>query len=224
MSIKHTNSPHNPADNRRPLHLLLMVLPVLLTACGGGGSSETTPTQSTAPLPTPAAVATPAAATSAPAAVAAPAPVDNASCGLNAPGGIQAEILQRVNALRASGAVCGSVAYRAAGALNWNTTLLQAAKGHATDMATNNYFAHTGLDGRSPAQRVAAAGYNYSRMGENIAAGQPSVASVMAAWIASPGHCQNMMTPEYLDIAVACVRNDASTYRLYWAMELGRLR
>ena len=228
MPIKHTHALHDPVYNRRPLHLLLMVLPALLTACGGGGGgSENTQSaalQSTAPLPTPAAVTTPAAATSAPAAATAPAPVEDTSCGLNAPGGIQAEILQRVNALRVSGAVCGSVAYPAVGALNWNTTLLQAAKGHATDMATNNYFSHTGLDGRSPAQRVSAAGYNYSRMGENIAAGQPSVASVMAAWIASPSHCQNMMTPEYLDIAVACVRNDASAYRLYWAMEMGRLR
>ena len=106
--------------------------------------------------------------------------------------------------------------------MTWNANLLQAAKGHATDMATNNYFSHTGLDGRSPAQRVVAAGYNYSRMGENIAAGQPSVKSVMDAWIASPSHCQNMMTPDYRDIAVACTRNDASTYSLYWAMEMGR--
>lgn len=232
MPIKHTHSLHDPVYHRRPLHLLLMVLPLLLAACGGGGggfeNTQSSAPQSTAPLPTPAAVTTPAAAaTSTPAAAtvsAAPASGGDTSCGLNAPGGIQAEILQRVNALRASGAVCGSVAYPAAGALNWNTTLLEAAKAHANDMATNNYFSHTGLDGRSPAQRVSAAGYNYSRMGENIAAGQSSVAEVMTAWIASPSHCQNMMTPEYPDIAVACVRNDASAYRLYWAMEMGRLR
>ena len=89
-------------------------------------------------------------------------------------------------------------------------------------MATNNYFAHTGQDGRTPDQRVLAAGYSYSRMGENIAAGQTSVASAMAGWIASPSHCQNMMTPDFRDIAVACARNDASTYRIYWVMEMGR--
>lgn len=131
-------------------------------------------------------------------------------------------MLQRVNAFRAAGAVCGTVAYPPAGALSWNANLLQAASGHATDMATNNYFDHAGRDGRSPAQRVLAAGYSYSRMGENIAAGQTSVESAMAGWIASASHCQNMMTPDFRDIAVACARNDAAEYRLYWVMEMGR--
>lgn len=100
--------------------------------------------------------------------------------------------------------------------------MLQAAKAHAADMAAKNYFAHTGLDGRSPGERVLAAGYSYGRTGENIAAGQPTVESVMAAWIASASHCQNMMTPDYRDIAVACIRNDAADYRLYWVMEMAR--
>jgi uncharacterized protein YkwD len=150
------------------------------------------------------------------------APAGDTSCGLNAPGGIQAEMLQRVNALRASGTMCGTVSYPAVAALTWNPTLLQAAKLHATDMASKNYFSHVGLDGRAPAERVLAAGYSYGRMGENIAAGQTSVESAMAAWTASPSHCQNMMTPDFRDIAVACVRNDAATYRYYWVMEMAR--
>lgn len=195
------------------------LLPVLLTACGGG--SDTAPqAQTAAPLPNAAVVSSSSSASATPA----PAPTasGDTSCGLNPPAGIQAEVLQRVNAFRASGARCGTADYPAAGALNWNTTLLQAAKLHATDMATNNYFSHTGQDGRSPDQRVLAAGYSYARMGENIAAGQPSVESAMAAWIGSASHCQNMMTPDLKDIAVACVRNDASSYRIYWVMEMGR--
>ena len=43
----------------------------------------------------------------------------------------------------------------------------------------------------------------------------------MVGWIGSVSHCQNMMTPDFKDIAVACVRNDASAYRLYWVMEMG---
>lgn len=226
MPAHHTHAPNQPVRQHRCIHLPLLVLTALLSACGGGGSDST---PSGAAAPDAAAVTTPsAAATSVPAAAAtaapsaAPASGSDTSCGLNAPGGIQAEMLQRVNAFRASGAVCGTVAYPAAGALSWNTTLLQAARSHATDMATNNYFSHTGLDGRSPAQRVLAAGYSYGRTGENIAAGQTTVESAMAAWIASASHCQNMMTPDYRDIAVACVRNDATTYRFYWVMEMGR--
>ena len=198
--------------------LSLLSLLALLAACGGGGSDPAPATQTAAPLPNAAVVASPATATPS----SAPAVSGDTSCGLNPPAGIQAEVLQRVNAFRASGARCGTADYPAAGALNWNTTLLQAAKLHATDMATNNYFSHTGQDGRSPDQRVLAAGYSYARMGENIAAGQTSVEAAVAAWIGSASHCQNMMTPDLKDIAVACVRNDASSYRIYWVMEMGR--
>jgi uncharacterized protein YkwD len=100
---------------------------------------------------------------------------------------------------------------------------MNAAAAHSSDMAANNYFSHNSLNGTTAPQRVEAAGYNYTAMGENIAAGQTSVQSVMNAWITSPGHCQNMMNPVFKDIAVACVRNDASTYRMYWTMEMGRL-
>ena len=190
----------------------------LLAACGGGGSDTAPSTPTAAPLPNAAVVSSSASAPTSPA----PTASGDTSCSLNPPAGIQAEVLQRVNAFRASGAVCGGVAYPAASALRWNANLLQAAKGHASDMAANNYFSHTGQDGRSPDQRVLAAGYSYARMGENIAAGQTSVESAMAAWIGSPSHCQNMMTPDFRDIAVACVRNDAARYHLYWVMEMGR--
>jgi uncharacterized protein YkwD len=212
----------------------LMALCLALAACGGGGGSDAPaasaspsaePGAEVAPLPTPVASTSPAAASSAPAASAsAPAAVADISCGLNGTAGIEAELLQRVNALRASGAVCGTTGFAATTALAWNTQLLAAAKEHSTDMAQKNYFSHTGQDGRNPGQRVTAAGYIWSTVGENIAGGQRSVEQAMAGWINSPGHCQNLMNPNFRDVAVACVRNDASTYRLYWTMNLGRSR
>lgn len=191
-----------------------------LAACGGGDATDNT-SNATAPVLTPVLVTIPA--TSPVTTPVPPPPGVNASCGLNGSAGIEAEIVQRVNAFRAAGAVCGSTTYAPAAALNWNSKLLQAATGHSNDMATNNYFSHTSLDGRTFTQRVLAAGYSYSAAGENIAAGQTSVQDVMTAWINSPGHCQNMMNTTFQDIAVACVRNDASTYRLYWTMNLGRI-
>ncbi len=188
-----------------------------IAGCGGGGG----PTDGTAPMTTPVATTAPANSPAVPAVTTAPGATD-ASCGLNGAAGIQAEILQRVNTLRLAGAVCGSTTVAATTALTWNTQLLQAARGHSTDMAQNNYFSHTSLDGRTLAQRVLATGYSYMALGENIAAGQTSVESVMTAWINSPGHCQNLMSPAFRDIGVACVRNDAAAYRLYWTMNLGR--
>ena len=144
------------------------------------------------------------------------------SCGLNQPNGIKQEMLERVNQLRSGGAMCGGAAYPLAPALSWNAELLQAAASHSADMATHNYFSHTSLDGRTPAQRLKQPGYDYSSMGENIAAGQISVEAVVNAWVTSPDHCKNLMNPVFRDMAVACVANSATTYGRYWTMELGR--
>lgn len=205
---------------------LALGLCAALTACGGGGEGNSTHAAAPSavlaatPVPLPATtIRAPVAQESEPVASNAGADV---SCGLNGAGGIQAELLYRVNALRAAGAVCGSTIYRATGPLNWNSMLLQAASGHSSDMARSNYFSHTSPDGGTMVQRIAATGYSMSAAGENIAAGQSTVEEVMRSWINSPGHCQNLMNPIYEDIGVACVRNDATGYGLYWTMNLGR--
>ena len=208
-----------------------------LAACGGGGADAPSAgaassgglASAVALLPPPvsgtAAVST---AATAPAVVApvssntAVGAVADFSCGLNGSAGIQAEVLQRVNALRAAGAVCGTTVFQPAPALAWNTALLGAAKGHSSDMALKNYFSHVSQDGRTAGQRITAAGYSWSTFGENIAGGQGSVEQVMTGWANSPGHCRNLMNPNFRDVAVACVRNDAADYRLYWTMNLGR--
>ena len=146
----------------------------------------------------------------------------DASCGLNGAAGIQAELMQRINALRAAGAVCGSTTFAATQPLIWNSMLMASSTGHSTDMANKNYFSHTSLDGRTVDKRITAAGYRVTAAGENIAAGQTTVQAVITGWTNSAGHCRNMMNPTCRDVGVACVRNDASAYRRYWTMNLGR--
>lgn len=225
-----------------------IVLPLLLLgACGGGSDAPeaeaagdgvtlgASPSAEVAAGATPAAAPGPAAATgSAPSAAAAttpspaaaptpapaPAPTaSNAYCGLS---GFQADLLNRINAARASARSCGGTAYPAVGSLNWNGALFAAAEGHSRDMAVNNYFSHTGLDGRNVAQRVSAAGYAWRAVGENIAAGQSSAGAVMSGWLSSPGHCGNIMSAQYQDVAVACVQRSGSAYGHYWTMVLAR--
>lgn len=134
----------------------------------------------------------------------------------------QRAVLQRINALRAAGAVCGASSYVAADPLRWNVQLLKAAQSHSSDMAGNNYFSHSSPKGGTMAQRVQASGYTFTRLGENIAAGQATASATLDGWMKSPGHCQNLMNPAFEDVALACVRTDQSRYRQYWTMNLGR--
>lgn len=132
-------------------------------------------------------------------------------------------MLQLVNARRAAGATCGSRgSFAPAAALSWNTKLTAASYGHSRDMADNNYFSHTSLDGRTLGDRVTAAGYGWSALGENIAGGQNTVQQVVDGWMASEGHCANIMNANFTEIGVACAYNASSTYKYYWTMDLGR--
>lgn len=137
-------------------------------------------------------------------------------------GNFQTDLMTLINQARASARTCGSTAYPAAAPLAWNGKLFDAAAGHSSDMATKNYFSHTSQDGRTFDQRITAAGYGWSTIGENIAAGQSSASSVMAGWMASSGHCSNIMNGNFTEVGVACVSNASSTYKRYWTMDLGR--
>lgn len=143
------------------------------------------------------------------------------SCGLP---DFRNSLLQQINAARASARSCGGAAAPAVAALAWNDRLFSAAARHSRDMAVNNYFSHTGLDGRSSSQRITDEGYAWSWAGENIAAGQSTASAVMAGWLASPGHCANIMRADYRDVAVSCVQRAGSDYRYYWTMTLARPR
>lgn len=110
----------------------------------------------------------------------------------------------------------------AAPPLGWSTVLESAAHAHSTDMAARNFFSHVGSDGSEVGQRVHAAGAGWSAAAENIAGGPSSVDEVMAGWLASPGHCANIMGPAFRQVAVACVVQPGSRYGRYWTMVLTR--
>lgn len=141
------------------------------------------------------------------------------TCGL---ADFQADLLQRVNAVRAVGARCGARgAFGPSGPLQWHGVLVAAAARHSQDMAQHNFFSHTGSDNSSPAQRISDAGYGWSLAGENIAAGYRNVQEVMDGWMSSDSHCANIMNPTLRDFGVACVPGGTSnTYNTYWTMDL----
>jgi uncharacterized protein YkwD len=219
---------------RRLMLLQCGVAAALLAGCGGGGGSGDSATDgtSTSSLPsasTPAASPTPPVTSPAPTPAspapspAAPSPAATATCGL--PDFVQSA-LARINQIRANGANCGSSgSFGAAAALTWSAALTQASAAHSLDMATNNYFSHVSLDGRTLRNRVDATGYLWSSLGENIAAGYPTVNAVVDGWVASPGHCANLMNPDFNQFGLACMPGNASSrYSTYWTMDLGRSR
>ena len=131
------------------------------------------------------------------------------------------QVLILVNQQRAAGASCGGTPYAPVGPLTMNGSLRAAAQEHSFDMAANDYFSHTSLDGRTFDQRIHNAGYFGSYLGENIAAGQPTPPSVVAAWMASTGHCVNIMTGSFTAVGVGYAFSSNSTYHAYWTMDFG---
>jgi uncharacterized protein YkwD len=148
-------------------------------------------------------------------------PPVEATCGLNQ---FEHRVLLRINAHRAAGAVCGGTAHTATSALRWDNRLQHAAAQHADDMARHDFMAHASSDGRTLVQRAEAAGYGYTVLAENVAAGQRSVDSVFDSWMRSPEHCRNIMDTRVRDVAAACVRNNAGRFGLYWTLSLGSPR
>jgi uncharacterized protein YkwD len=73
---------------------------------------------------------------------------------------------------------------------------------------------------RTVGERAHQAGYMWSAVGENVAAGQTTVASVMTAWMNSPGHRKNILNGNYKHIGVGITRGSNGVY--YWCVVFGR--
>jgi uncharacterized protein YkwD len=132
------------------------------------------------------------------------------------------QVLALVNEHRASGASCGSVAMPAVPPLVVDAALRRAARCHCLDMATHNYFDHTSKDGRSPWDRITAAGYTGFGNAENIAAGQSTPASVVGSWMSSTGHCDNVMSAGSNEIGVGYAFAASASYGHYWTQDFGK--
>ncbi|MYV39375.1 CAP domain-containing protein [Streptomyces sp. SID1328] len=121
-----------------------------------------------------------------------------------------ARIVELVNAERAK-AGCSPVAL--------NSTLTKAAQDHSADMAAHNTMSHTGSDGSDPGSRITAAGYQWSAYGENVAYGYSTPEEVMAGWMNSPGHRENILNCSYKEIGVGLAQPGS-----YWTQDFGTAR
>ncbi len=87
--------------------------------------------------------------------------------------------------------------------LTLNTELSSAAYVKATDMFAKNYWAHNAPDGTTPWVFINNSGYGYVFAGENLARDFNNSEGVVAAWMNSPTHRENILRKEYQEIGFA---------------------
>lgn len=137
---------------------------------------------------------------------------------------IRHRVLELVNAARAEPRRCGPQRLPAAPPLRLEESLNRAALAHARDMAARGAMGHAGSDGSTPAERAMRAGYAWTIVGENVAAGPPTPEEAVQGWLASPGHCANLMHADFTEMGLAYAVNPASPGGIYWAQVLARPR
>jgi uncharacterized protein YkwD len=125
-------------------------------------------------------------------------------------------VLDRLNSIRAAGGRCGDREFPPSPPLERSALLDQAAQTHADDMARNSFLAHTGSDGSNPGDRVSGAGYEWRVVAENVASGQTSADDIAATWLASAGHCANLMDAKYSETGIAYALNPGDGRDIYW--------
>jgi hypothetical protein len=107
----------------------------------------------------------------------------------------------------------GNQARAAAGAgpLQWDPALAAAARQHCLQMAAEGPIAHRYGGEADVAGRAGQAGARFSLIEENVAIG-PSPASIHAAWMHSPDHRANMLSPAVDRVGVAVVASRGVLY------------
>lgn len=139
---------------------------------------------------------------------------------------VQARILALVNEARAKPRRCGNDAFAPVPPLRVNSTLQQVAAVHASDMAAQSYFSHTGRDGSTADIRANRLGYRWRAIGENIATGLMQADTAVVGWLNSPSHCASIMSPAFEETGVAFALGNSKTGSngIYWVQVFGTPR
>ncbi|MBI5863922.1 MAG: CAP domain-containing protein [Planctomycetes bacterium] len=102
----------------------------------------------------------------------------------------------------------------------WNDTLANEATQYACEMIHFDFFDHVNPTTKSTlGVRADAFGYDYSVIGENLAAGQHTPEQAMTDWMNSPSHRQNILDPRFTELGVGV--RQGGDYGVYWVQEFG---
>jgi uncharacterized protein YkwD len=93
-------------------------------------------------------------------------------------------------------------------ALTVNSKLSSAALQKGQHMLQEDYFAHISPSGVTPWFWMSKVGYRYQVAGENLAIDFTQAEDVVAAWMASPSHRDNLLLRDYTETGVAVVTGE----------------
>ncbi len=125
-----------------------------------------------------------------------------------------------INSIRAIPQNCGGKEYDQTNDISWNEALYNAAFIHSQDMAQNSNLSHTGSNNSLAGIRISSVGYKWRSVAENISGGTETPEQTIDRWMASSGHCHNIMNPAYTEIGMACASEKSSEYGVYWTLVL----
>jgi uncharacterized protein YkwD len=105
-------------------------------------------------------------------------------------------------------------------ALAPNEMLKKAAEGKVKDMIDKQYFEHISPQGYGPDYWVSGTGYEYIKIGENLALGNfVDDNALLAGWMASPGHRANILNAKYSEIGIAVVKTKYRGQEVWMAVQ-----
>lgn len=92
--------------------------------------------------------------------------------------------------------------------LKVSSAVTAVARSHAQDMVNRKFFSHSNPDGKTPSDRLKAAGISYSAVGENIAE-NTSVQAAETSFMNSSGHRANILNSNYTTVGIGVAYDSA---------------
>ena len=86
--------------------------------------------------------------------------------------------------------------------LKRNDDLADVARAHSADMAENDFFSHTNLQGESPGDRAEKAGFINHGIGENLSYNYEDIIHSHEGLMDSYGHRRNILNPDYKQVGI----------------------
>ncbi|MFD1066167.1 CAP domain-containing protein [Oceanobacillus locisalsi] len=93
--------------------------------------------------------------------------------------------------------------------LEWDEDVRETARKHSTDMAANQFFSHTNLDGQSPFDRMQEDDISFLSAGENLAYGQFSSVFAHQGLMNSEGHRENILQDTFSHLGIGVDFNES---------------